>query len=457
MTEGTGPGGVADDATRARTLRRSVVEGGLYALMAGLGELYFVADAIRLGASATVIVLVATLPVFVGSLGALGAVQLLARAVGRRALTVGAVLAQTAVLTALSLTDGLHVASPTSMLVLASLYQALGQAANTSWSSWFGDVVPAETRGDYFARRNRWVYLLTFAGLLVGGLLLQHIEASPTSRHAGGGGFALIFGLAAGFRLVSAWLLATSWEPPFAGLARTDRLVDFLRGTDGRAARRILPLAGGFLFAVALSSPFFAPFMFKALAFDYRTYMIAQACLVAAKLLTLPGWGRALDRHGPRQVYLLAAVLVASVPLPWVFVHGLPLVLFAQALSGSAWGAYEVSLFTLMLDTTEPRHRPFIFAAHSVSNGTGQLLGGLTGAALFALVGQDYRWIFFISFALRMAVALAAPRLLGQLGSHPPLRRRALFLTLIGLRPNGGATLRPVAVTPPPPPPPRED
>lgn len=434
-----------DVALRDRTLKRSVVEGGLYAVMAGLGELYFVADAIRLGATALEIVLVATLPVFIGSLGALGSLKLLQRAVGRRALTVGAVIAQILVLVALSATDGLRVATPTSLLALAALYQAFGQAAGTAWSSWFGDVVPAAIRGNYFARRNRWVHLLTFAGLLTGGLLLQAIEGSPLSRHAGGGGFALIFGLAACFRTGTAWLLATSWEPRFAGLGRADRLRDYMRGDDGRAARRILPLAGLFLFAVSMSSPFFAPFMLKELAFDYRTYMIAQACIVAAKLLTLPAWGRSVDRHGPRQVYVLAAVLVAIVPLPWIFVDGLPLVLAAQALSGAAWGAYEVSLFTLMLDTTAPRHRPFIFAAHSVSNGTGQLLGGLVGTALFTLVAEEYRWIFLLSFVLRMAVALAAPRLLGELGSHPPLRRRTLFLSIIGLRPNGGATMRPVA------------
>jgi MFS family permease len=435
---------VVDEAVRARTLSRSVVEGGLYAVMAGLGELYFVADSIRLGASAVEIVLVATLPVFVGAIGAIGGVRLLQRAVGRRALTVGAVVAQVAVLVALAVTDGLRLSTPGSLIALAALYQAFGQAAGTAWSSWFGDVVPAEIRGHYFARRNRWVHLLTFVGLLAGGLILQGIEGSPTSRHAGGTGFAVIFGLAAAIRVVSAWLLATSWEPRFTGLAQTDRLGDYLRSPDGRSARRILPLAGVFLFTVAMSSPMFAPFMLKELAFDYRTYMIAQSCIVAAKLLTLPSWGRAVDRHGPRQVYVLAAVLVAVVPLPWVFVTGLPLVLAAQALSGAAWGAYEVSLFTLMLDTTEPRHRPFIFAAHSVANGVGQLLGGLAGAALFAVVDGQYRWIFVASFVLRLTMALVAPRMLGELGSHPPLRRRALFLMLIGLRPNGGATMRPV-------------
>jgi hypothetical protein len=57
---------------------------------------------------------------------------------------------------------------------------------------------------------------------------------------------------------------------------------------------------------------------------------------------------------------------------------------------------------------------------------------------------DSYRWIFVASFVLRLTMALVAPRMLGELGSHPPLRRRALFLMLIGLRPNGGATMRPV-------------
>ena len=60
------------DALVRRTMARSVVEGVLYAVMVGLGEVYFVADAIRLHASAVVVILVSTLPLFLGSLGSLG-------------------------------------------------------------------------------------------------------------------------------------------------------------------------------------------------------------------------------------------------------------------------------------------------------------------------------------------------------------------------------------------------
>ncbi|MCA9517624.1 MAG: MFS transporter [Myxococcales bacterium] len=435
------------DALVRRTMARSVVEGVLYAVMVGLGEVYFVADAIRLHASAVVVILVSTLPLFLGSLGSLGAVFLLRRLRHRRSLVVAAVVAQACVLAALAALDGAAEQGPTSLLVLACLYQAFGQAAGVAWSSWFGDVVPPAVRGDYFARRNRWVHSATFVGLFAGGLALAGLEPGD-GRPGAGLGFALIFGAAAAFRLGSAALLLRSWEPPFAGVLREQRVVRFLRSADGASARRLLPLAAAFVFAVAVSSPFFAPFMLKELHFDYGVYMAAQAALVATKLVTLPGWGRAVDANGPRPVYTLAAVSVAVIPLVWIAADGVAVALVAQVLSGFAWGGYEVALFTLVLETTPARERPLAFAANAVMNGVGILAGGVLGTLLFTEAGLGYRWLFGVSFAGRLAIALAAPRVLRALGPAQTVGRRQLLLRMIGLRPNGGATMRPVEVTP---------
>lgn len=432
------------DQALERTLRRSVVEGVLYAIMAGLAEVYMIADAVRLGASTLEVVLVSTLPLLVGSLGALAAVRLIARRVRRRTITTVAVLVQAAVLLALALGDALGASSPTSLLVLATAYHGVGQAAGTAWSSWMGDLVPVARRGSYFAHRNRFVHLATFLGLLAGGLTLQAIEPAGVQDGSGGGGFALLFGAACVFRLGSAWLLAASHEPRFAGFAPGDGILRYMRSPDGAAARRIVPLAGAFLFATAIASPLFAPFMLKVLGFDYGEYMTAQAVLVAVKLAALPAWGRAVDRHGPRQVYGLAAVLAAAVPLPWLWVSGVPAAVAAEGWSGLAWGAYEVSLFTLMLDSATPRQRPFLFAANSVVSGAGQVAGGLLGVLLLGPVGLGFRGVFLTSLCARLALGLFAPRLLGPIGTKPPLGRRQLVLRLIGLRTNSGANVRPV-------------
>jgi hypothetical protein len=337
------------------------------------------------------------------------------------------------------------------VLLLACLYQAFGQGAGTAWSSWFGEVVPARIRGHWFARRTRWVHLFTFLGLASAGFYLQFTEPPPGAAAGSGGmGHAVVFLMAALARALSALLMRLSWEPPFAGLQPSERKVaahdvlDYLRGDDGRGARRLLPLAACTLLAVCLAAPFFAAFMLKELRFDYATYMLAQATLVAVKLLGLPSWGRAVDRYGAKPVYQLAAVLTAIVPMPWVWVDGLGWCLAAQALSGAAWGAYEVSLFALLLSTADARRRPLLFAAHHGLNGVGQLAGGLLGGLLFNELGFGYRWIFFLSFAARLVVAMAIPAAIRGLGPVETISRKDLLLRVIGFRPHGGIVHRPI-------------
>ncbi len=427
-----------------RTLRTSVVEGGLYAGMVALGEVWFVADVVRLGGGALAVVLAATLPLAVGSLGALGGLRRLAHRGERRPLVVASVVGQAAVLAALSALTLAGVLDAWGVIGLACLYHGFGQAAATGWSSWFGDLVPAAIRGRYFGRRTGWVHGATFAGLLVGGTVLHLLEPRAAEAHGAGGlGYGLLFAAAACFRLGSAALLRGSWEPSHVPAPSDGSYLDWLTGEGGRSARRLLPTAAAFLAAVCIASPLFAPFELEVLEFSYPLYMVAQGVIVLVKLLSLPAWGRAIDGAGPRRTWPVAALLVSFVPVPWIFADGPGLVLMAQVLSGLAWGGYEVSLFSLMLASTPSEHRARLFATHSVLAGAAQLGGGLLGAALFVAVGGEYRTMFAITAGVRLCLVPLLPPAIRSLVPHGRLTLRDLAVRVVGLRPHGGLALRP--------------
>ncbi|MEZ4321754.1 MAG: MFS transporter [Myxococcota bacterium] len=424
---------------RTQTLRLSVFEGALAAGMMGLGELWFVADAVRLGAGPLQLALVVTLPPLVGALGAVGMVAWLRRGSGRRARVVAMVLGQALVLAALAATRVAGGGSPWMLVAFACAYQAFGQAAGNAWSSWFGDLVPARIRGRYFGRRNRWSHAASFVALVAGGAVLQVLEPrAADAMGAGGLGFAVLYGTAATLRLVSGVLLARSYEPTAHPPLLDERPTDVFRGPDGRAARGVVSTGALMLLAVCLGSPFFAPFMLGTLQFSYTTYLVAQGVMVGFKVALLPLWGRAVDRVGARPVYLLAALLVAIVPLPWVFADGVPLVLLGQALSGSAWAAHEVSLLSLTLAAASPRQRGVLLAWQSVAHGFAMFVGGLLGAALFTRFPGAFAAVFLLTAIARLAVALAARRLLAHTtptGPIPPAR-------VVGWMPHGGVVRR---------------
>lgn len=427
-----------------RALRLSIREGAAWAGMVGLAETYFLATAVHLGGGPLALGLTVALPLALGSAGPLATLGVLRRAPERRTWCVRAVRLQIGTLLTMSALLALERLTVPLLITGICLYQMSGQAAGTAWSSWYGDLVPARTRGTWFARRNRVVYLSTCAGLAVAGLILHLIEPAGVRGSNSRIGFAILFALAALARSFSAALLARSPEPGFRGLPRPGQVLRFVRTARGDQAVRVLLLGALFHFAVYWSAPYFAPFMLEDLEFSYAQYMTASLCVIVFKALLTSSWGRLIDRRGAKRVFLATMLLVALVPLPWVFAEGLGVVLLAQAVSGSSWSGLEVSYFSLLLETSTRRTRPFVFAAQSISNGLFQLAGVLVAARLiFPRVG-DYRDVFAISVAGRLGLTLAAPLLLLGIRRGPAAVWSRLGLRPFGLRFNGGFSMRPV-------------
>lgn len=428
-----------------RSLKLSIFEGLAFALMVGFGEVFFLADAIRLSATRLEQGLIVALPLFVGSIGPLSSLFALSKLRSRKPFVVGASLGQGMILLSMAFADWRGWSSPQTLIVGACAYNIFGQAVGTAWASWFGDLVPFHVRGSYFAKRNRWIYFVTCAGLFAGGGLLQLVEPASAGELAGGGGtgFALVFGLAACARLLSVVLHALTPEPAFRGTSSTTRAVRFLSTGRGSAIWRLLGTCAMLQFVVYLSSPYFSPYMLEELNFSYLEYSIASVVVVAAKVLFLPTWGAVVDQSGSRSVFMLCALMAALVPLPWLWAGGLGWVLVAQAMSGLTWAGYELSLFCLLIESSYRGVRSQVFAMQSVLNGFAQLMGGLVGA-LIAGLAHDLRLLFAISLVGRLLVSISFPSRIRSISKQPQVGRREVLWRVIGFRPSGGLITRPI-------------
>lgn len=431
-------------------MRLSIREGAVWALMVGLGETYFVADAVRLGASVLELALTVTLPLALAGVGPMLALSTLRRRT-RRPVAVTAALLQALVLASLALLDGIDRNAPRILIAMVCLYQTAGLAAGTAWSSWYGDLVPEAVRGRYFARRNSFVYVSTCVGLVAGGALLHLLEpGKAVGTTDGGTGFAVILCLAAGFRCLSALLLFRSPEPAFLGVAGWQHTTEFFRTPSGTRVVKLLLAASALYFAAYMSSPYFAPFMLETLRFTYVEYMIAMVWLVVVKALATQLWGRVVDRAGATWVFRAGLLLVAIVPLPWIVANDLALVLVGQGLSGLAWCAYELGFFAAMLGASTPATRPTIFAVQSLMLGWVQLGAAVLGAFLVNSGEMSFRALFGTSAAARFAVALLVALWIRRALVLAPVRYASLSLRALGFRPSGGLSRRPVFDAAPP-------
>lgn len=423
-------------------MRRSFVEGSFYAVMVGLAEMYFVPDAVRLGAGAVEVAWLVGLPLAFGALGAAVGLRALGWWGRPRPVVVFGVIAQALVLLGLAVAELRAWTTPSVLVVAACGYHFCAQLVAGPWSAWFGDIVPPRIRGRYFSGRTRAVHFTSFIALLAGGLCLQWLEP-PIDSGRGGLGFAVLFLGAAVSRLMSAVLLATTHEGSKHSGGSSVPLP--LRPRWRVPGDRLVVGAGVLYFAVYFGSPFFTPFMLEELRLDYAQYTLATAAMVACKVLSLRRWGRSVDRFGAVAVYRLAIVLLAAIPLPWLVVDGLAGVAAAQALSGFAWAAHEIAFFSLVLETTQSEARPRTYALQSMTTGIGQLLGSLAGGIALSSIAEP-RAIFGLSSALRFAAAIGLAFVLAEVFRGARIGRRGLLLRVIGLRPSGGTVHRPVEV-----------
>ncbi|MBK8012472.1 MAG: hypothetical protein IPK13_14065 [Deltaproteobacteria bacterium] len=434
-----------DPVRRAMALSR--VDALMFAVMVGCGEAYFLADGVRLGATTAELGLLVGLPYFVGALGPLVTVLLLAKWRRRKPVVVLSAASQAVVLSALAVLTALGRLTPALLIVFACVYQVFGQAAGVAWSSWYGDAVPSRLRGRYFASRSGWAHLVTSAAVVGAGLCLQFLEpgaAGDVAPGLGGAGYVIIYGIASAARLLSSALLAASPEPRSAPLARLATLRSTLKTPNGRVMQRLVHSVAAMQFAVYVGAAYFTPFMLSELSFSYAEYTLASVSLVIIKFLAMKGWGRSIDRDGARVVYLRTTVLVALVPIPWMLAQGLGGVLAVQVFAGLAWGGYEVSQFTLLLEAANARLRPALLAGSNVVTGFAQLLGSLTGGLVAEAAGNDYRVVFGATFLGRLAAAFFVAPLVqkgSDLSPHP-----RVVLRILGIRPGGGLGHRPVVL-----------
>lgn len=438
------------DVARRRAMQLSRLDAAVYALMVGLGEAYFLADGVRLGATSMEVALLVGLPLALGASGPILALRLLQGLGRRKPVVIGAAGCQALMLVLLAALDASGTTTTHALIAVSTAYQVCAQCAGTAWSSWYGDLVPAGVRGRYFATRNRGAYAGTLVGLVAGGSILTWLEPARAgiAGAVGGVGFALAYLVAASFRCVSIGLLAASREGRFSGLPDRVRIGRFLRTERGSGAWRVVILVGLLQVAASVASPFYNPYMLEELEFTYTEFMVASACVVVAKVLVLPLWGRWIDVGGARRTLARGGLLLALVPLPWLVANDLWAVLLCQFLSGTAWSGFEVGHFSILLELTYRRMRPTVFAAQSLVSGVAQLAGGLIGSAVLA-TAVDTRAIFALSSALRIAVVLTLLRLIPRrardvAGPRPALR-------LAGFRAGSGVAHRPIAESSEPP------
>lgn len=377
-----------------------------YSVMLGLTQNYISPLALELNATTTQIGLLSSIPSLAMAFSQLSAPYLSARAGSRKGFILPVVFMHALMFIPILLVPYIfHVSAVWWLIGFVTVSVVLGAISNPAWGSMMADLVPERLRGRYFGFRGQvsgfitQVFSYTAAGILL--LFTSNIFI----------GYAILFGSATVFRLLSGAFISRQYEPLQPVSKEQGRsLLEIIKNIGSSNLGKFMLFFSLIDLCTMISGPFFTVFMFRDLHFNYLFYCIISSASQLSVLVFLPFWGRRADKWGNLKVVRIATALIWLVPIFWVFSDNIVYLILANIVSGFAWSGFSLSGVNFAYDSSTPQERTKQLAVFGAIDGLacciGATLGGVIAPYLPPLLGYPLRMLFVISGVLRGVVAI---------------------------------------------------
>lgn len=261
----------------------------------------------------------------------------------------------------------------TSFLILyiaSSLFAGLGTSV---LQSWMGEVVPESLRGRFFGRRNLLINLASIIAMLIGGVMLDKLEAIGRERD----GYLILFSIA----LVCGWVgtraLARQAEPSKKVVSHGGFLQKVRRPLQDVEFRKFTAGLAVLHFGLGISAPFFTAYMLKDLHVSYAQVGLFSMTSLAIGMIFHPVWGAVTDRAGVRPAMLFNLIIIGIIPLLYLpsITYGIASVWLGWVLVGMCWSGFSIGVTTLSYTLSPANDREYYLAVLSIVQGLTFFMG----------------------------------------------------------------------------------
>lgn len=198
------------------------------------------------------------------------------------------------------------------LIIWFFLSSMLISVSAVAWNSWVQEWVPARLRGKFFGRRNRLLQTSTLAFLLGAGWVLARWQYAVPAFQA----------IVIGAVCMRCFSLRWSWSMPTRSLhldppVRLTLVDQFRVLRQSRSFLHFVAFGAVWAFATNCFGPFYHVFMFEQLDFSAFNVGLLATLSAFGGALSLPAWGRLLDRYGNKPVMTLSLMLWQGQSLLW--------------------------------------------------------------------------------------------------------------------------------------------
>lgn len=303
------------------------------------------------------------------------------------------------------------------LLICVAIASAATQFVNPIYTDWLAEMIPTNSRGWFFSRRNAIAAAIGSATGLVAGLGLDAFRRSDKEAI----GFGVLFIAAAIFAAISFALymkMSDRVRPNPIPATLRDGLRAFKAPLIDRDFRPVLVFLVVFVAGQTFAGNLFAAFALESLDMSFTVLQLSGVAHAVGMVTSGKVWGYLADKYGNKPIIAILALGITFSPACWLFcVPGADIAnaitLFVGHLfSGAMWGGIAVCQLNLLLATAKEADRANYIGIGLALQALIGAASPMLGAALMSQLrhGMDpilaYKWVFVACMVLRL-LALA--------------------------------------------------
>lgn len=368
---------------------RKVIKDGIATriLVTLTGGVFLVAFALKLGASNSVIGLLAALP-SLAQLVQIPSIYLIEKYRTRKKIGVFATVSSRIFWLLIALIPFVF-SMKTGLLVLIIAYTfktLLGTIALSSWNSWMRDLVPQDKLGKFFSKRMSLATAVAIPISLITAIYLDYWKRSYPDHELYGYSVLFFIGFLAG--MLGAYYLLSTPEPRMAPIKEKPRFMELiLQPFKDANYRNLVMFLGSWNFAVNLAAPFFTVYMLQRLELDMSLIIGLTVLSQLTSIAFFRIWGKFSDSFSNKSVLGVSGPLFMLCIFAWTFttmpekyVLTMPLLIVIHIFMGISTSGVTLATSNIGLKLAPKGQATAYLAANTLANsltaGIAPIIGG---------------------------------------------------------------------------------